>query len=373
MTRNKFILSAAAGGLIATVAVFAWAQQSDGVLRFEQPVSSDLYAAKRDVEILATVTGDVVAAGRRVVLDGEITGDVIAAAQDVEIRGAVRDDVRAVGQHVRIMAPVTGHIVATGQTVTVDEDVGDWASLAGRTVTVEGRVGGDLKIAAKSANINSEIDGNVEVIGENLSLGPDAVVRGNVRWRSKNEADISPDAQIDGEFIEEPLPEFVDEVDKSRGVIFTVGLIIAVTTLFLLFSGPLRSSAERIATRPGVSLALGFAVLVSTPILALILLITRFGAWLGLTILGVYLALLVIGVLTGLFTVGDVALRRLRSDPTNWHVVAAIAVAVIAVGLLRQVPYVGGFVVFLVLLAGTGSVSWLSWQALRSKRDDVLR
>ena len=372
-THNKLLTSVAASLLIAAVAGYAWSQQTDDVLRIEQPVSVDYYAANRTVEVLAAIDGDLVAAGQRVVVDGDVTGDVIAAAQDIEIRGAVRDDVRASGQRVHIAGPVTGHIVAAAQTITLDQDVGDWAWLAGQTVTIEGQVGGDLGIAAKTINIDAVVDGDVEATGEELHVGPNATIRGDIRWRSDNDAEISPDAQVDGEIIEEPLPDFADELDDSGGVVFTLGLIIAVSALFLLFSEPMQRSAERIVSRPGVSLILGFVILVSVPILALILLISGVGAWLGLTILGVYFPTLLIGVLTGLFTVGNLFIRRIRPDPSKWQMLAAVAIAVIAIGLLTNVPYVGGLVVFLTLLSGVGAISWITWQALQSDHDDALQ
>ena len=372
-THNKLLTSVAASLLIAAVAGYAWSQQTDDVLRIEQPVSVDYYAANRTVEVLAAIDGDLVAAGQRVVVDGDVAGDVIAAAQDIEIRGAVRDDVRASGQRVHIAGPVTGHVVAAAQTITLDQDVGDWAWLAGQTVTIEGQVGGDLGIAAKTINIDAVVDGDVEATGEELHVGPNATIRGDIRWRSDNDAEISPDAQVDGEIIEEPLPDFADELDDSGGVVFTLGLIIAVSALFLLFSEPMQRSAERIVSRPGVSLILGFVILVSVPILALILLISGVGAWLGLTILGVYFPTLLIGVLTGLFTVGNLFIRRIRPDPSKWQMLAAVAIAVIAIGLLTNVPYVGGLVVFLTLLSGVGAISWITWQALQSDHDDALQ
>ena len=372
-THNKLLTSVAASLLIAAVAGYAWSQQTDDVLRIEQPVSVDYYAANRTVEVLAAIDGDLVAAGQRVVVDGDVTGDVIAAAQDIEIRGAVRDDVRASGQRVHIAGPVTGHIVAAAQTITLDQDVGDWAWLAGQTVTIGGQVGGDLGIAAKTINIDAVVDGDLDATGEELHVGPNATIRGDIRWRSDNDAEISPDAQVDGEIIEEPLPDFADELDDSGGVVFTLGLIIAVSALFLLFSEPMQRSAERIVSRPGVSLILGFVILVSVPILALILLISGVGAWLGLTILGVYFPTLLIGVLTGLFTVGNLFIRRIRPDPSKWQMLAAVAIAVIAIGLLTNVPYVGGLVVFLTLLSGVGAISWITWQALQSDHDDALQ
>lgn len=362
----KYKILLTVGSIVAAVAAIAWAQATDDALVIEQPSDRDVYAAHREVNVRSTIDGDLVAAGRRVTVDSNVTGDIIVAAQEIEIRSEVSDDLRAAGQFVRVLSPIAGHIVAAGQTVTVSEDVGDWAWLAGDTVEVLGDVGGDLNIRAKKVTIDAEVDGHVQVIGDNLRLGPDANVRGDLRWRSENEADISPEANIGGEFIEEPVPGFAEEIGTGRGLSFTLTVIIAVMVLFLLFSRPLRASADRIAARPGVSLALGFAVLAAMPVMALILIFSPLDAWLGLAVLGIYVVTLFLSVLTGLFAVGDLVLRRIRPQPAVWQALGAIFVTVVVVGLLTNVPYLGFIVVLAIWLLGIGTLSWGAWMALHN-------
>lgn len=365
-SRPRVLLSIALGGAIASLGVFAWAQQSDDLLLIEQPVDHDVYAASREVNVQATVGGDLVAAGARVTVDGNVSGDIIVAAQDIEIRSEVSDDVRAAGQHVRIMSPVAGHIVAAGQTVTVAEQVGDWAWLAGNRVDVIGNIGGDLKVRGGEITIDAEVAGNVELIGDELNLGPDARVRGDLTWRSANEAVISPGAQIEGEFINEPPPGLIEEIGESGGPVFAFNLIVAIMVMFLLFSRPLRASAHLVATRPGMSLLYGFVVFIATPLLVIFLLVSGVGVWLGLGILFLYLVILLLGVLTGLYTASNLALRRLRPDPSVWQSLAAILVTVATVGLLAKVPWLGFIIVLTIWLLGTGALCWSSWTSSRN-------
>ena len=366
--RINVVLSLVLGGVVAAVAAFAWAQTSEEILLIEQPVDHDVYAASREVNVRSTVDGDLVAAGQRVTIDGAVTGDIIVAAQNIEIRAEVSDDLRVAGQYVRVMSPVAGHVVAAGQVVTVGQQIGDWAWLAGDTVEVVGNVGGDLKIRAKRISINAKVDGNADLIGDELHLGPDALMRGEVRWRSNNDADINPGAQIDGEFIREPLPGYSKERGVSGGLFFTLSVFVAVMVLFLLFSRQLRASADRVAARPGMSLLLGFAVLGATPLIALLLLVTRIGVWLGLAVLGTYLVVLLLGVLTGLFAASDLALRKFRPKPAVWQSLAAIFFTVVAVGLLTYVPYVGFIGVLTVWMLGVGALCWNTWVAMQASR-----
>lgn len=366
MNQIRIGLSLAVGGFVAAVAVLAWAQGSDDTLLIDQPVDRDTYVARRDVNVQATVSGDFVAAGQRITVDAPVSGDIIAAGQEIEIWSEVSDDLRVAGQHVRVMAPVSGHVVAAGQSVTVNEDIGNWAWLAGDTVEVLGNVGGDLRIRARKITINAEVDGDTEIIGDDLRLGPEAIVRGDLTWRSNNEADISPEATIGGELIEEPAPELADEIGGALS--FTLTVFVGVMLLFLLSPGPLRATADRVAARPVASLVIGFAVMTGMPVLALILVFSPLKAWFGLAVLGAYIIVLFVSVLTGLFALSDLALRRIRPEPAVWQALAAIFSAVLLVGLLSYVPYMGVLSVLAIWLLGVGALSWNSWAAMRAPR-----
>ena len=371
--RVNYTLSFVICGVVAAIAAIAWAQDPDDALVIEQPSDRDVYAAHREVNVRSTIDGDLVAAGRRVTVDSNVTGDILLVAQEIEIRSEVTDDLRAAGQFVRVMSPISGHMVAAGQTVSVSESVGDWAWLAGDTVEVLGDIGGDLRIRARKITIDAEVDGNVQVIGDELRIGPDANVRGDLTWQGENEADISPEAIIGGEFIEKPVPGFEEDIGTGRALSFTLTVIVAVAVLFSLFPRPLRASADRIATRPFASLVLGFAVLAAMPVLAILLVISPLNAWFGLAVLGIYVVTLFLSVMTGLFTVSDLTLRRLRPKPAIWQSLAAIIVTVVAVGLLTYVPYLGVIVVLGIWLLGIGALSWGAWMALRNYGTDEIQ
>jgi hypothetical protein len=365
-SRINYKLPIAVGSVVAAVATLAWAQNSDDVLVIDQPVDTDIYAAHREVDVRAAVNGDLVAAGRRVKVEGAVTGDIIIAAQDIEIQSEVRDDVRVAGQHIRIAAPVSGHVVAAGQKITINQDIGGWAWLAGNTVEVLGDVGSNLRIRATNISLDAEVDGDVELIGDELDLGPNAVVRGDLRWRSPNEAKISPDAQIDGEIIEEPMPGLAEELSGGGKYSLPLNTIVAVMVLFLLFSQPLRMNVDRVVTKPLGSLSLGFAVLFSMPFLALLLLFSGVGVWLGLAVLFIYFVVLLLGYLTGLFAASDFMLRKVYQQPALWQTLAAIFVTVVAVGLLAKIPLLGTALVFAILLIGVGALSGNSWATVRN-------
>lgn len=359
-------MTLALGGLFAAAAFFVGAQSYEDMVLVEEAVDRDLYLAGRTVSVRARVDGDIVAAGQRVSVDSEVTGDVIAAAQTVEIRSPVGDDVRASGQHIRVSAPVAGHMVVAGQTVKLTDSVGDWAWLAGDTIEVTGDVGGDLEIRARKVAINGMVNGVVTVTGDVLVIGPETVVEGDLRWDGNNAPEVSPNARIEGELLEAPFPDDEDGFDLVGKLMFTLSIIVAVVVFYLLFARPLRASVDRIASHPAMSAMLGFVIMVATPIVAIILTFTTLGRWIGLAMLGSYAVILLLGVLTGLFAVGQLALRRVYPVPNRVQVLAASVVAVVVVGLLSFVPWVGAIAVIGIWLLGVGALCWNTWVALQN-------
>jgi len=165
----------------------------------------------------------------------------------------------------------------------------------------------------------------------------------------------------------------MSDLESGGGLFFTLRLIVAVAVLFLLFSRPMRATADRIAAEPGFSLVIGFVVLIVAPVLALLLFVTGIGTWLGFALLGAYLVVLLLGMLTGLFSLSDLALRRFQSSPAAWQALIAIVAAVVAVGLLTYVPVLGSLVVVAIWLLGVGALCRGSWLLLQKYRNDSLQ
>ncbi len=366
-SRQRFIqtilLSSCA---VLLFSLLAWAQLTPDTLLSGQPLDHDVYTAGTEVSVRSDVNGDVVAAGQRIRIAGDVTGDVIAAGQHVEINSEVGDDVRAAGQTVRVSSPVSGHVVAAGYHVTIDQPVADWAWLAGYTVEVNERIGGDLRIRANSIMINSEVAGDLVLISDELALGANAVVRGSLTWHSDEQALISPNAQIEGEFIQKPTPGILDSITEEEGYALPLNTIVAVTVLYLLFARTLKASTERVRTRPVSSILLGLALVITTPVLAIFLMFTGIGLWLGLALLLIYVVMLLVGMFTGLFMVSDLVLSSVKTQAALWKSLLAIAFTVIVVGLLTNIPWVGSLSIVAIGLFGIGALCSNAWASQRS-------
>lgn len=321
----------------------------------------DVYAAGGAVRIEAEVKGDVLAAGGTVTIDGRVDEDAMLAGASIAVHGPVADDLRAAGGNVTVSARIGDDALIAGGEVALTEDsqVGGNAWLAGNQVTVAGTVNGDLRATADTMIVSGRVVGDVYVRADTFRILPGAKIEGRVRYQAPREARIAPEAEVPGPVDYAPAPAPRAQPDKNVFVpVFLLIVLTAGVVLYLLFPRFTVAAATTVERRPLASLALGFALLVATPIAAIFLMAIVIGLWVGLASLAVYFVALAVGFLIGVFFIGDLGARLAR-----WHLTTrsrrllSLLAALILVGLLQWVPVVGGLISFLMLLLGIGAGS----------------
>jgi hypothetical protein len=145
-------------------------------------------------------------------------------------------------------------------------------------------------------------------------------------------------------------------------------LIITGIVYYLLFPRFSLASARRIEQVPLASLGLGFAVLILTPVVIVILFSLGVTFMLGLLLLAAYLLMLVSGGLTGVVYVSDVALRRLfkKESAGKGMMMLTLIGAFVVLGLVQLIPLLGSLVVFVLMVMGIGALKYQFWQQYRA-------
>jgi hypothetical protein len=349
------------------------AQDVGGSVVVRDPARENLYVAGGEVDVRAEVDGDVAAAGGRVLLDGVVTRDALVAGGDVTVRGRVGDDLRVAGGLVTLGGPIAGELLAAGGRVRVAPEaaVSGRAWLAGGIVEVQGRVGKTLRAAGGTIRLGGQVDGDVDVAGREIEIGPAARIGGSLTYRSPRPARIDPAARIAGAVTHRrtELPAQAVGIARTASIALSVlGLLALGVTgvaLLLLFPGFLTTSARTIASDPWTSLGLGLLVLVATPPVGLVLLVSVLGIPLALMLLAVYAVALVAGGLVAALFLGDVGARWLgRGDPPSRGTqIVALLGALVVLALVRWIPIAGTLVLFLAVLFGVGALTLQSARA----------
>jgi hypothetical protein len=330
-------------------------------LSIDKPVTGDLIAAGGSVELATTVAGDALLAGGDVIVSKKIGQSLYAVAGKFFVNDAIARNARVAGGQIEF-SPIS--------------EVGGNVSVAGGQVSLKGNVKGNVQAAGGRVLIDAIIGGDVEATSGQVELGPNAKIGGKLRYASRDPIKRDPAAKVGGS-VETfappggwPVPENVEHhMGRGGSWIWTIGLLLVATILVLLMPGFYTRVAATLRARVGMSVLIGFVALICVPVAAVLFLITIIGVPLGLLTIALYLVLLVVGYVSTGISIGDWLLKRMMSDRANtalWRIGGAIA-GVLIVSLLARIPWIGGWVVLIALLAGLGALTLQVWQLRNPK------
>ena len=330
----------------------------------EGEVDGDVFASAQRITILGTISGNLIALGETIDLSGEVQGSVFSASERFELNGTVQRSVHAASREIHI-----------GESGSIGRDV----SAAASRLKVEGRVARDLNAAVHELQLSGELGRDLSVAGDEVDILDGARVGGGISalLEDADEMEIARGAQVAGEV----RKRVRGETDRSHmerylswdfyswklvwlGSAFAMGLLLH-TLLPGLFRVGIRDGSDF-----GVSLLLGFAAFVVTPIACLILIATWIGipiAALGAALLGAawYLSNLVLAMLIGRWLLRHTAMAR-SEEMLEFGMTLLLGLLVWS--LLRSLPFVGIPLRLVLIPMGVGLLirhGYAHWRASR--------
>jgi cytoskeletal protein CcmA (bactofilin family) len=385
LLRQKFA-SKAAVCCIALMLNLTLAQAQTNPQANAQTSARNVYLANGQVHTTQAIEGDLMAAGGRVSVDHAVKGDANLAGGSVEVRAPVGDDLRVAAGSVTLASTVGGELVLSAGSVTLTPSaaVAQGARLYGGTVTIGGNLAGPLTVSAQKIYLNGEVKGDVRLMAEVIELGPQAKLGAALSYGSPTEMIKAPGAVVLGTVTREDRS--TGDYGKHRegadhdsamhmqasgpgwggGVLAFLALCALGAAALLIFPVFLPRAANTVKTSPGLSLAVGLAVLAAVPVFAVLLCVTLLGIPLGFAVMALYPALILLGMVVGVLAL-SVWLRsalRQREGTSFAHRFMWFALALAVLMLLAWVPFIGALLGGAVMLAGLGGGA-LDWYRRR--------
>ena len=354
--------------LAIPLAAAARLTQSDLVLvRVDDVVTEDLYAAGNRISIEGRIEGDLIAAAfDEILISGEVTGDVTAVAGAVSITGTVGGSVRVAATRVEIDGSIGEDLAAVSweTIVTLDGLIGRDLINWGRLGRVDGGVDRDLTGRFSRLSLDGHVGGSVDVDVGTFVIGPGATVDEDVAYRSTREAEVDSGA-IGGSVIQRtPLPANIAVRALQLLTIVLVMFILTAAGLFFASAWPQQFASTIAAAGRGwrtwlaglgvlVSPLIGAGVLglmlgLSPSAAAVPLLIVLLPVVLGLA--GLVLLAALLGVVPAAAAVGQAVIRR-KNSPA-----AAVLVGMVLVGIVVFIPVLRLVAAALIVPLGVGSL-----------------
>ncbi len=323
----------------------AGARQEKGATQLG--INGDYFTAGNTVDFTEKIAGDLYAAGNDVLAQGDTGGDVLAVGRSINVGGNVGGSIRAAGSQVTVGGKTLRNATIACQQLAITQEglISGNAYLAGQTIDVNGKVGGDLRAAASTVVINGEIGRDAQITADRVVVLPGAKIGGALKYCSKNPAEISPEAQIEGGVTQIPVSPGGASAKHAgfsiiRALLSLAALLLAALVFVLLLPRCVYRVATTVRTQPWLCLGIGCAGMLVPPFLAIILFITVVGMQLGWIVLAGYLAFLSAGFLLGRIMIGFLAGGLILRALEKRDRASAVWSVLLGATLLKLVSYI---------------------------------
>ncbi len=351
-------------------------REGDEIL-IEEYLNESLYAAGESITVDAAVNGDITAFGGTVTTNKKVKADLVAMGGTVSINSEVGDDIHACGGSININSAIGGDVMSLGGTININSDVkGDLRTIGGTinvngkvirdvlalggSININGPVGGSLALTGGEVTINSVVLGDVTVEAGKVKLGKKALIKGDLKYRSKEI--IFKEEQVEGSIIKEEPRKQIKFPSKTVLMIFgALALLLISIIVVAIFPKLSTALADNIKKDFWKMLLYGLLALIVTPIAAIIIAITIVG--IPVTIILIFLYILAIYI-SKIFAALYIGKRVIKSK----KVVMPVIVGIIIYIILANIPFIGWLVKLLAILLGLGTITAAIFTRKKKKR-----
>ncbi|MGE5425536.1 MAG: bactofilin family protein [Bacillota bacterium] len=329
-----------------------------------QTVDGNLYAAGNNITIDGEIKGDLIAAAQTITVNGRLEGDLIAAAQTITVNGEVNGNIRIAANSARIEGPVARNVNYIGNSISIGKEAKIGWDLVTAAVstdiagTIAGNVMGDGDSVILSGKIGRNFDwyGNRE--GRTITLAPEALVNGDLKYFESSNLTIQEGATVAGSIAKkEWKPAEADSSGKLWGLIYS---IFAAIVIGLVIIKPGRKIAkqmiELMQSKAGTTIISGILSFLAIPLVCLMLAFTIIGAPLALILFALWLIMFWVGKVIAAIFLGQAIVKRIsRNDDSDRQLTFGLVIGCIIAWLLFAIPYIGWLFSVVATCIGLGA------------------
>jgi len=324
------------------------------------------YTVGTSVVVTAPTADDLVVVGGSIVAAGLVSGDALLLGGSISARSLIKGDVRAAGFNVTINESVGGDLVAVGYNVTNAGRAAGSVFVAAANASLTGGATGPVKVYGNNVFLSGDFSDDVTVVaGGSVTLAKDTTIAGKFSYEAPETARIPASVKIMGG-VSYTSASYLPDAGTSRALAFAslsifilvriLGALILAGLLAGLFPTLAKTVAERVSQRRFRSVflttLLGFAAIVATPILLVLLAITFVGLGVAVLLGIAYALLLSLAFMYAGILIGTLLVRYfVGREVVLWH---DGVLGMLILSLVALIPIVGWIICFLVVAFTAG-------------------
>ena len=227
------------------------------IIASDKIIDTNYYALAKSISVYGEIEGDIFIMADTVLIDSEnIKGDLFIIAKDITIQGRVEGNLRIFGDKLNIAGKIEKNTLFIGGLFNLlkegklNGNLTNFLSRSSLEGEVNGKVDGYLEFLFINGIINNDIDVNFfkKVTNNiNLEIGEQAIINGNLKYKSFKKAEINKQAQISSiEYIEDifPIKPFFTLDNLFKLVIKFFGLMMVGMIFYIFFQIYLKELIE---------------------------------------------------------------------------------------------------------------------------------
>jgi|GEM_PF-870820 len=324
------------------------------------------FFAGNQIRVDGNVEGTTFVTGQDVTINGSINGDLFVAAQTISVNGTVSGNIYCAGQSLALNGQSTGDVFLGGQSINLEKGsrFGRDLFAGGATIMLNGSVQRDFHAGGGDVSINGTVGRDAKLEGGNIMILDQAVINGNLFYKSDKEAVINSSSKIVGQ----TDWEYVDRVDRTPEkkvnkpiMALGVALLNIASALLLWFIIRIwkpeiwKKTSETITLHPAKTLGIGTIALIVTPILSILLMITIIGIPIGVLLgiafaISLYLSKLIVAVFIGSWM--STRFGWVEIHKGVWMVLLGLVILT----LLGMIPILKLLVWLILVVTGLGAI-----------------
>jgi len=365
--KNKILSLVIIYALVTPMMMFAatFSGTKNYFLPLNEIINDNLYAVAENVNISGQILGDSFLLGNTIFLNSTSSEDIIAAGGEINIMGSSGDVILA-GDILRINSQVNGDLILAAKLIDITSEalVKNSVIIYGENISVRGKFLDKAKITGNSVFLDGVFDKDIIINANNVTFGKNIKINGNLTYNASEIAEVESGAELGSniKFIQNDSIDKDDQKILSWGFLLKILILIcSVLILHHLFRNKFNiyTSVDFSYSNFGKSLSIGFLFLMLTPMLAIILLISVLGVWLGLILILLYVTCLVLAYLLTSVIVGmwlnkflfKDRLSDVSKDIINWKIVC---LGVFILELIGFIPVIGWIIKFILMIFSLG-------------------
>jgi cytoskeletal protein CcmA (bactofilin family) len=305
------LIGVAALGSVSLTSLASVVTTDRYIVTDEDVVDEDVYVTSVSSTIEGVVDGDLVIFTGDLTITGEVTGSVTVFSSGsvvVSPTGSIAGSLNGVAVNATVAGDVAGDVLLTAPSIVVlsTGTVGRDAVLFGGTARIEGFIGRDVRGRTLRLVVDGTVGGDIDVATQKLEFGPDAVVGGDVLYRSPVEARGATSATIEGTLTRLPTQSnFVYGIILwLANIVGFLGFVVAGIVVLWVIRGSSARATGSVLLHPFKSLAAGIATAIALPLAIVVLSMTLVGIPLAVILVLIGIVLFIIGPLPAVTALG---------------------------------------------------------------------